>query len=203
MYLPFAKRVLLIHAPLQALGVLLMIVGLATGIILGKRVDELDMYHQVIGYIVVAVLILFQPILGVMQHLYFRRHGGRSIKGVIHQWLGRSAILLGIINGGLGFNITGPVGSLYVPKGAVIAYGVIAGLVGLLYIAVVVIAGRGRSAGSGTSSPGRRNEKTPTRDWETEMQPQPAHGQQQQQYWEPQGHVHGAPKRGNSQGGRL
>jgi hypothetical protein len=194
MYLPFAKRVLFVHAPLQTIGIILMIAGLATGVLLGQK-TELDEYHQIIGYVVVALLVLFQPILGLLQHLYFRRHGGRSIKGVIHQWLGRSAILLGIINGGLGFNITGPVGSRYVPKGAVIAYGVIAGLVGIIYIAVVVLAGR-RSSGSGASSP--RGEKSAARYNETEMQPRKSH-QQQQQYWEPQGQAHGTPGRRGSQ----
>ncbi|KPI41181.1 uncharacterized protein AB675_7981 [Cyphellophora attinorum] len=194
MYLPFARRVLFVHAPLQVIGIILMIAGLATGVLLGNK-TELDEYHQIIGYIVVALLVLFQPILGLLQHLYFRRHGGRSIKGVVHQWLGRSAILLGIINGGLGFNITGPVGSTYVPKGAVIAYGVIAGLVGIIYIAVVVLAGRRRS-GSGASSP--RGEKSAARYNETELQPRPSH-HQQQQYWEPQGQAHGTPGRRGSQ----
>lgn len=188
LYLPFAKRVLFIHAPLQTIGVILMVVGLATGVVLGNRVSELDAYHQIIGYIVVAVLILFQPILGILQHLYFRRHGGRSMKGVAHQWLGRSFILLGVVNGGLGFNITGPVGSRYVPRSLVIAYAVVAGIVGLIYIAVVLFAGR-RNGGSGTSSP--RGEKRNLRDWETEMQPQST-PPQQQQYWEPQGQAHGA-----------
>lgn len=190
MYLPFAKRALFVHAPLQTIGVILMIVGLATGVILGNRVSELDGYHQVIGYIIVAVLILAQPALGLLQHMYFRRHGGRSIKGIAHQWIGRSFILLGVINGGLGFNITGPTGSQYVPRGAVIAYGVIAGLVGVLYIAVVVFMGR-RGGRNGTSSP-RGGEKRTDRFFETEMQPQSSPSDRA---WEPQGQAHGNQKK--------
>ena len=174
LYLPFAKRVLLIHAPLQLIGTLLMIIGLATGVILGNRIDELDKYHMVIGYIVVASLILFQPLLGLLQHIYFRRHQSRSMMGIAHQSLGRLMIVLGIINGGLGFNITGPVGSRYVPRGAVIAYGVIAGLVAVFYVAVVLLGSR-RKSGSGASSPAR-GEKAHNRYWQTELQPQNSPG---------------------------
>lgn len=174
LYLPFTKRVLFIHAPLQLIGTLLMIVGLATGIILGNRINELDAYHMIIGYIIVASLILFQPLLGLLQHIYFRRHQSRSKMGVIHQALGRVMIILGIINGGLGFNITGPVGSRYVPRGPVIAYAVLAGLVALFYVAVVLLVGRRRAtrSGAGASSSG---EKAHNRYWATEMQPQGHH----------------------------
>lgn len=196
LYLPFAKRVLLVHAPLQIIGTILMIVGLATGVILGKRINELDAYHMVIGYIVVASLLLFQPLLGLLQHIYFRRHQSRSVMGIVHQGLGRLMITLGIINGGLGFHITGPVGSRYVPRGAVIAYGVIAGLVALFYVAVVVM--RSRSAPrSGSSSPAR-GEKVHNRYWQTELQPQEARGGSPDRHWGPQGQAHGVPGRSNS-----
>lgn len=55
-------------------------------------------------------------------------------------------IVLGIINGGLGFRLTGPVGSRYVPRYAVILYSVVAGVVGLLYAAVVIF-NLGRTSG--------------------------------------------------------
>lgn len=193
LYLPFAKRVLLIHAPLQTLGAILMLAGLATGVLLGRRVDELDAYHMIIGYIIVASLILFQPLLGLAQHIYYRRNQARSKMGLIHQILGRAMIILGIINGGLGFNISGPVGSRYVPRGAVIAYGVIAGLVAIFYVAVVVLSRR-RAQRSGTGSPAR-SEKAHNRYWQTEMQPQ---ARREDSHWEPQGQSHGAPTRSNS-----
>ncbi|ETN42631.1 uncharacterized protein HMPREF1541_01788 [Cyphellophora europaea CBS 101466] len=196
LYLPFAKRVLLIHAPLQVIGIILMIVGLAAGVRLGKRIDELDAYHMIIGYIVVAVLILFQPLLGLFQHIYFRRNEARSIMGVVHQSLGRLMILLGIINGGLGFNITGPVGSRYVPRGAVIAYGVIAGLVALFYVAIVIF-GKRSSSRSGTSSPANR-EKAHNRYWQTELQPRGNGASPERQHWQPHGQSHGRPTRTNS-----
>lgn len=139
-YLPFAQKVRFIHAPLQMISAILMIVGLALGVILGKRLDELDRYHQIVGYIVVGCLILFQPALGIAQHLYFHRTGGRSVMGIIHRWLGRCAIILGIVNGGLGFMMAGPVGkSPYVPNYAVIAYSVVAVIVFIIYVVVLVM----------------------------------------------------------------
>jgi hypothetical protein len=196
LYLPFAKRVLLVHAPLQVIGMILMLAGLGTGVVLGQRIDELDEYHMVIGYIVVACLILFQPVLGVAQHIYFRRNQSRSSMGLAHQTLGRVMILLGIINGGLGFHITGPVGSTYVPRGAVIAYGVIAGFVGIAYIAIVLLGSR-RSARGGNATPSRA-EKAHNRYWETEMQPTNSSNSDNDPHWAPQGQTHGRPARTNS-----
>lgn len=138
MYLPFRQRVLFAHAPVQILGVLLLIAGAVLGILLGRKIDKIDKYHQIIGYIVVGSLILFQPILGLLQHLRFRRHGTKTVFGHVHRSLGRALILLGIINGGLGFYLSGPVGSEYSPKWAVIAYSVIAAIVGTAFVALSV-----------------------------------------------------------------
>lgn len=142
LYLPWAKRVRFVHAPLQILSIILLIVGLATGVALGKKVDMLDGYHQVIGYIVVTCLVVFQPALGIYQHLYYHRTGGRSAFGAFHQWLGRIVILAGVVNGGLGFLQSGPVGSEWVPRGAVLAYSIVAVVVFLFYVAVVFITKR-------------------------------------------------------------
>ena len=58
--------------------------------------------------------------------------------GSAHRWLGRSAILLGIVNGGLGFHTAGKVGSENVPRYAVILYGTAAGVVFSTYAFIVV-----------------------------------------------------------------
>ena len=138
LYLPYEQRVRYVHAPLQVLSLILLIVGLATGVVLGNKVDELDGYHQVIGYIVVAALVLFQPALGIYQHMHYRKTGGRSPMGIIHRWLGRSVIILGVINGGLGFMQSGPVGSDDVPSYSVVVYGIVAAVVFLIYACVVL-----------------------------------------------------------------
>lgn len=133
LYLPFAQKVRYIHAPLQAIALILLIAGMALGIILGNRFDELDGYHQIIGFIVVATLILFQPAMGIYQHLHYCKTGGRSAFGIAHRWLGRTMIMLGIVNGGLGFMLTGNQ-SAYIP------YAIVAAIVFLIYLSVLFFA---------------------------------------------------------------
>lgn len=133
LYLPTTKKVRFIHAPLQVLGTILLIVGMGLGIVLGNRLGEIDGYHQIIGFIVVAMLVLFQPAMGLYQHLHYHKTGGRTIFGVLHRWLGRSMIILGIINGGLGWHLTHNDGA-YTP------YAVVAAIVFLVYVSVLVFA---------------------------------------------------------------
>ena len=138
LYLPTSKRVRFIHAPLQVFTIVLMIVGLALGVKLGKTLNELDKYHQVIGYILVAVMLGAMPALGIYQHLYYHRSGGHSPLGTVHKWLGRSAILVGVVNGGLGFKQAGGPGSVYVPNYAVVVYSIVAVVVFLIYVIVAL-----------------------------------------------------------------
>lgn len=151
-YLPIGRNIILAHAPIQFLSACLLIVGMALGVKLGVDIDSYDEYHQIIGYVVVGCLILFQPILGVIQHLRFRQLGKRTVFGHVHQWLGRVLILLGIINGGLGLRISGEIGSDYVPRWSVIAYSVVAAVMGLIYIAVAVGFGFIRKARGGSKA---------------------------------------------------
>jgi len=133
LYLPTTKKVRFLHAPLQVLSTILLIIGMALGIVLGNRIGEIDGYHQIIGFIVVAMLVLFQPAMGLYQHLHYHKTGGRTIFGVMHRWLGRSMIILGIVNGGLGWQLTRSQ-TAYVP------YGVVAGIVFVIYISVLLFA---------------------------------------------------------------
>ena len=149
-YLPFSRNIVFAHVPTQVLSVCLLIIGMALGVKLGVDIDEYDEYHQIIGYVVVSCLILFQPALGLIQHLRFRKLGKRTIFGHIHQWLGRILILLGIINGGLGLRTSGEIGSENVPRWSVIAYSVVAGVMGLIYIAVAFGFGFIRKARGGS-----------------------------------------------------
>lgn len=131
MYLPFTHKVRYVHAPLQLIGSILLIVGMALGIRLGQRINDLDGYHMIIGFVVVGTMILFQPAMGIYQHLYYTKTGGRSVFGQAHRWLGRTLIALGIINGGLGYNYSGETDG-YVP------YGVVAGIVFVIYLAIIL-----------------------------------------------------------------
>jgi hypothetical protein len=138
LYLPYTKKVPHIHAPLQVLSIILVIVGLALGVQLAKPLGLTTGYHQVIGYVVVAIMLSAQPILGLLQHLHFRNTGTRSGMGVGHQWLGRIVIITGVVNGGLGMRQSGPVGDGWVPSYAPVAYSIVAAAVFLIYIGVVV-----------------------------------------------------------------
>ncbi|KAL4757154.1 cytochrome and DOMON domain-containing protein [Aspergillus foveolatus] len=128
-----------VHAPLQTFTLFSVIAGMGLGLKMGTDGDILDHAHPILGLIVVGLLILLQPAMGLLQHLHFRRTGKKSIFAILHRWLGRLAIILGIITGGLGFNLVGIDSSPYTPKSAVIAYSVIAGVMGLVYVAVQVL----------------------------------------------------------------
>jgi hypothetical protein len=103
------KKVPAIHMPIQILGTVMMIGGLALGI---RIAQDLGFFsgrgvaaHMVIGLIVVLTIIVFQPAAGYLQHQYFKRTGGKSKYAYIHRWIGRGAIILGIINNGLGLQL--------------------------------------------------------------------------------------------------
>jgi len=54
------------------------------------------------------VVVLFataQPLLGFLQHSFFRRNKRRGLWGHAHLWLGRILIILGVVNGGLGLQL--------------------------------------------------------------------------------------------------
>ncbi|EXJ91262.1 hypothetical protein A1O1_04372 [Capronia coronata CBS 617.96] len=155
-YLPYNEKVRHIHAPMQGVSLVLMIVGLGLGIELARQLDELSGYHQALGYVVVAWLAIFQPALGLSQHLHFRKKGTRSAMGHTHRWLGRFFILLGIVNGGLGFRQAGPVGKGHSPVWSVVVYGVLALISFVVYI---VIACRSPGAPKGSVSNGLPGEK--------------------------------------------
>jgi hypothetical protein len=130
-----SSRAVVLHAWLQLFTLALAIAGFALGISLSVNIYPITStsYHQIIGIIVVSSLILFQPALGFLQHRYWRKTGEKGVFAYAHRWLGRTIITLGIVNAGLGFLFTG-IGSSIAPKGAVIAYGVVAGIVGIGYI---------------------------------------------------------------------
>jgi hypothetical protein len=136
--IPYSKTIMRIHAPLQLFTLAMAIAGLGLGVYLGIDTNQLDKYHPIIGLVVVGMLVLFQPLMGLLQHMHFRRKGGKSVFAYIHRWLGRALIALGIINGGLGFLLTKNSGK-GAPKGAIIAYSVVAGVVGLVYIIFVIV----------------------------------------------------------------
>jgi len=101
-------KVSAIHVPIQVIGFVMMIGGMALGIRIGHDLGYLQHpvhAHPVIGLLVVCTIIVFQPIMGLLQHQHFKKTGGKSIFAYLHRWIGRCAIVLGMINTGLGFQL--------------------------------------------------------------------------------------------------
>ena len=76
-----------------------------------------------------------QPLLGFLQHSYFRKNKRRGPFGHAHLWLGRILIILGVVNGGLGLRLVDNDGddgkwrSIYIG---------LAVTMGVLYVVIVV-----------------------------------------------------------------
>ena len=92
---------------------------------------QLNLYHPVIGLVVIGCL-LIQPILGYIHHVMYTRKGKRTLWSTAHVWFGRVILTLGIINGGLGLRFAKNT------RTGEIAYGVIAGVVWVSWLAVAV-----------------------------------------------------------------
>lgn len=125
-------------APLQAFALAMLVSGMGVGIYLGISTAKINSYHPIIGFIVVGGLLLFQPLMGLYSHLHLHKTGDKSIFAFIHRWFGRIMVILGIINGGLGFRLAG-IGSPGTPVGAVVAYSVVAGVIISSYLVVVIV----------------------------------------------------------------
>lgn len=136
-YLPWPKKVPFIHAPLQLATLCLLIVGFALGVSVARELALTSAYHPIIGETVIAIVVLIQPAMGLMQHLRYRRTGERGVFGVIHRWTGRLVILLGVINGGCGLKLARSTSGWHI-----VVYPLIAAVMALFYIAVVVFSQR-------------------------------------------------------------
>jgi hypothetical protein len=136
------KKIPAIHAPIQILGVFLMLAGMALGVRMALDFDYLTLptepryAHPVIGLVVVCTIVVFQPLLGTLQHMYFKRTGRKSVYAYMHRWIGRGAIILGIINNGLGFQLAS--NDTTIPKTSYIRNFVIAGGLALIWFALVI-----------------------------------------------------------------
>ena len=88
-----------------------------------------------------------QASLGQIQHGVYLKTQKRSIWSYGHIWLGRFVIVFGIINGGVGLSLP----KTDAPTGAVIAYSVVAGVVGVAYLVFYFKKERKREVGSSSS----------------------------------------------------
>lgn len=87
--------------------------------------------HTILGTVVVALL-LFRPLFGFLHHRRFMATRKRGKMTLFHVWYGRVLILLGMLNGGFGLKLATN------SPGGNIAYGVVAGVIGATYVAVMV-----------------------------------------------------------------
>lgn len=134
------KKVMAMHVPIQVLAFVMMVGGMALGIRIAHDLDYLShpvQAHVVIGLLVVSVIILFQPIMGILQHLHFKKTGGKSVFAYLHRWIGRCAIVLGMINSGLGFQLAQHSG-IIVSAGSYIRSYVILGVLVTAWFSLVV-----------------------------------------------------------------
>jgi hypothetical protein len=134
------KKVAAMHAPIQVIALVMMVGGMALGIRIAHDLEYLNNpvhAHVVIGLFTVSVIILFQPIMGILQHLYFKKRGGKSIFAYLHRWIGRGAIALGMINSGLGFQLAETTGIL-VPTSSYVRSYVLLGVLVSVWLSLVV-----------------------------------------------------------------
>ncbi|EME50267.1 hypothetical protein DOTSEDRAFT_68965 [Dothistroma septosporum NZE10] len=134
----------LVHGLLQIFAYLLYIAGAGIGLwMISARQQLLHDPHPIIG-IILLVLIFFQPFLGFLHHFMFKKHSRRVVWSYGHIWLGRIIITLGIINGGLGLRLARRAPVAPPSRGAIVAYGVVAGLVWVIYACAAVLGERRR-----------------------------------------------------------
>ncbi|KAF2266425.1 hypothetical protein CC78DRAFT_531546 [Lojkania enalia] len=151
----------LVHGLFQIFAYMVYIAAFGLGVwfVNNIPVNLIDRYHPVIG-IVVFVLLFFQPILGLVHHFQFKKYNRRTIWSYGHLWLGRIVITLGIINGGLGLLFATELGFFVPSQGQIIAYGVIAGVMWLLWVLAAIIGENRRARSRRASSRSRRTSRS-------------------------------------------
>jgi hypothetical protein len=121
------------HAGWMTFTYVIVLASMGMGVWIAVVSQQLDEVHSIIGIAVVGALLL-QPISGLTHHLLYKRVGRPNAATYPHVWWGRAVITLGIINGGLGLQLSGNT-----VKGE-IAYGVVAAVMWSLWMVVIVLA---------------------------------------------------------------
>ncbi|EFY94379.1 eukaryotic cytochrome b561 domain protein [Metarhizium robertsii] len=133
--IPNVKYGVWIHAGWQLIGWACMIAGMVMGIRMGNILDRLhNNAHTILGTIIVVAL-LIQPFLGYIHHRRFMKTQRKGIWTRIHVYYGRVLLILGIINGGLGLQLASD--SPAYSRAGEIAYSVVAGVAGLMLLAIM------------------------------------------------------------------
>ncbi|KAK0839643.1 hypothetical protein LTR91_018043 [Friedmanniomyces endolithicus] len=139
-----------IHGVFQTLAYILYIAAFAIGVYMAQSIDKMGETHAWLG-IALFVVLLFQPVLGVLHHVMFKKYSRRTVWSYGHIWLGRAAITVGMVNAGLGLRLSQETRLFAPSQGTVVAYWVVAVIIWLVYMASVVYGEmkRGRSSAKG------------------------------------------------------
>jgi hypothetical protein len=89
-----------LHWMLQIIATGICFIGLAVAVALSVMDVEYNSFtavHQIVGILVVIVLVL-QLVLGYVHHTNFKRAGGRTWASNAHIWIGRTMIVVGMVN---------------------------------------------------------------------------------------------------------
>ncbi|KAK4996068.1 hypothetical protein LTR66_004237 [Elasticomyces elasticus] len=142
------RNLVWVHGGWQTFVYCIALAGFGLGVWLAVLEDQLlaSNGHSIIGIIVIGVL-LFQPLGGFIHHQIWKRKQSGTVWGVGHRWIGRIALILGAINGGLGLQLSEN------SRAGEIAYSVLAAFFFSLWLAVAVW----------KNTQGRRDEKADLR----------------------------------------
>jgi hypothetical protein len=130
--------VLWVHVVMQILGYLIALALMETGVWIAVHNGQMMLMHPLIGLVVVCGL-FFQPFMGLGHHLLFKRRVKAGLKGgpnaltYPHVWWGRALVTLGIVNGGLGLQLSGREAPIE------IAYGTVAGIIWAVWMGLAVL----------------------------------------------------------------
>jgi hypothetical protein len=127
------KGLLWFHAGWMIFTYMVVLAALGMGIWMAVLTEQLDAYHSIIGLAVIGAL-LIQPVTGMVHHLLYKKLGRANAATHPHVWWGRAVITLGIINGGLGLQLSENT------KNGEIAYAVVAAFMWLLWMAAILMA---------------------------------------------------------------
>ena len=128
-----------VHAGVQILAYCSFVAAAGLGIYLATTQNRLTRTHPLIGMVLLAIL-FFQPFAGLLHHYFYKKERRRTLVSYLHVYTGRTAIILGMVNGGLGLKLAGVTN-----MGFLAAYGVVAGVIGVAYLSVIVFSELRRS----------------------------------------------------------
>ncbi len=122
-----------LHVGVQVLGLALAITGFAVGIVLGNSEygGALWGYAHARFGVAIFVLLLVQPVLGVVHHRLFLKRQRKSPVGRLHRWYGRGLVVMAIINGALGLKLA---------EEKAYPWWIVVGVMAAIYLGVVALA---------------------------------------------------------------